>query len=111
MVTLQRLWSDLGSQLTGASKELKQMITNLNKEKLLAFSTDKGIDWSFAPGDAPWYNGCSEALIRSVKKAVLISIRSQILLYSELQTVFYKIANLLNERQIGRLQMDPLDVA
>ena len=52
----------------------------------------------FSSPDAPWQNGCIEA---SVKKAIKNAIGSQILMFSELMTVFYEVANLVNERPIG----------
>ena len=104
-----KIFSDLGSQLTSASKELKEIILKLEKNKMQDFATDKRIKWSFGPGNAPWYNGCSEALIKSVKKAIGISIGEQVLSYSELQTVFFEVANLVNEQPIGRHPTNPLD--
>ena len=37
------------------------------------------------------------------------AIESQILMFSELMTVFYKVTNLVNERPIGRQPKDPDD--
>ena len=39
--------------------------------------------------------------IKGVKRSILASIGESILTFSELQTVFYRTANLLNERPIG----------
>ena len=55
--------------------------------------------WSFnKSADAPWQNGCNEALI---KRALTLAISDDILTIGELQTVVFEIANLLNERPIG----------
>ena len=51
--------------------------------------------------DAPWQNGCSEALIRLTERNIANSIGANVLTISELQTVLFEIANLLNERPIG----------
>ena len=51
--------------------------------------------------EAPWYNGCCEALIRSVKKSVVHSIGNHKTTFSELQTIFFECANIVNERPIG----------
>ena len=53
----------------------------------------------------------TEALLRSVKRAINTSISNGILTFSELQTVLYKVDNLLNERPIGRHPMSPDDRA
>ena len=57
--------------------------------------------------DAPWENGCSEALIKSVKRCLASSIGTNVLSYSELQTVLFDIADLLNERPIGLQDSNP----
>ena len=97
-----KLYSDHGSQLTAASRELQAAVRDLNSDELRRFGAENGLEWEFSTPDAPWQNGCSEALIRSVKRAILSVIGEQVLMFSELQTVFYEVANLLNERPIGR---------
>ena len=58
--------------------------------------------WSFTKSaDAPWENGCSEAMVKLVKRAMLRVIGSKVLTVGELQTVFFEISNLLNSRPIG----------
>ena len=100
-----KLRSDTGSQLVAANKELKAVIKRIDKNKLKEF----GFDWDFSSPDAPWQNGCSKALVKSGKKAIKNAIGSQILMFSELMTVFYEVANLVNERPIGRQPKDPDD--
>lgn len=46
-------------------------------------------------------NGCSESLIKSVKRCIMMSVGTIILSRSELQTCMLEIANLLNGRPIG----------
>ena len=94
-----KLYSDHGSQLTA---ELQAAVRDLDADELRRFGAENGLEWEFFAPDAPWKSGCSEALIRSVKRAVLSVIGEQVLMFSELQTIFYEIANLLNERPIGR---------
>ena len=60
-----------------------------------------GLSWKFSPPDSPWWNGCAEALIKSVKKAIHHAIGDSRLRFSEIQTVFFECANLVNERPIG----------
>jgi len=89
-----------------ASKELKQAIARLNKEEILEFGSTHHIDWKFSPPDAPWQNGCAEALIKSVKKSLKIAI-GEPLTFSEIQTVLFEVASLVNERPIGRHPTSP----
>ena len=71
------------------------------RETLKALGADEGVRWEFAPPNAPWRNGCAEALIKSVKKSLKVAIGDQVLSFPELQTVLYEAANLVNERPIG----------
>ena len=59
--------------------------------------------------DAPWQNGASEALVKSVKKAITVAIGESVMTFSELQTVCYEAAKLVNERPIGRHPTSPED--
>ena len=96
-----KIFSDVGSQLVAASKELKEMFNDFDWERIKGESARHGLEWKFSPPDAPWYNGCCEALIRSVKKSITHAVGLQKLSYSELQTTFFECANIVNERPIG----------
>ena len=97
-----KVYSDRGSQLRAADKELKEIVADIDEEVLTIFGSDNSFEWEFCSPDAPWQNGCSESLIKSVKKSIKIAIGDQILTYSEFQTVLMECANLINERPIGR---------
>ena len=103
--------SDRGSQLISADKELKQMIQGLDRKQLKRYGAEKEIEWDFSPAEAPWYNGCAESMVRAAKKAMKATLKGQVLTHSELLTVLYEIANLLNERPIGRQSNDIEDGA
>ncbi|XP_068245361.1 uncharacterized protein [Palaemon carinicauda] len=93
--------SDLGSQLVSASKELKSD-NNWNINEITEFGAKEGLKWKFnRSADAAWQNGVSEALIKSVKRSLSMLIGTTILTFSDLQTIFFEIANLMNERPIG----------
>ena len=104
-----KLHSDNGSQLAAASKKLNGILKGLDWKDLVAFGAEHGLQWSFTSADALWQNGCVEALIKSCKKALSQAIGSQCLSFSELQTVLFEVAHLLNERPIGRHPTDPSD--
>ena len=102
-------YSDEGSQLTAASKELKAAISELDVNQLKRFGHEKGVTWEFSTPDSPWQNGCTEILIKATKKAITGAIGEQILTFSEFQTVCYEAANLVNERPIGYVSNDVFD--
>ena len=94
--------SDNGTQLVAANKELRDMVNGWDKSRLFTFGSQQGMEWSFnKSANAPFQNGCSESLIRLVKRGVLMSIGNNVLSFNELLTTLYEIANLFNERPIG----------
>ena len=104
-----QLYSDNGPQLVSANNELINITKNFNQEQLQTFGVVEGFQWKFTPADAPWQNGISEALIKTVKRALTLAIGENTLTFSELQTVCYEVANLVNERPIGRHPTSPED--
>ena len=76
--------------------------TNLDWNKIRDYSSDNGIQWQLSPGESPWYNGCCEALIRSVKKSIMITVGNEVVTFNELQTFNFEAANLVNDRPIGK---------
>ena len=104
-----KLYSDNGPQLVAANKELKRVTKGWDWEELTAFGNMESFQWEFTTADAPWQNGVSEALVKSVKRAIAAAIHESILTFSELQTVLFEIANLINERPIGRHPTSPDD--
>ncbi|KAK4322627.1 hypothetical protein Pmani_006604 [Petrolisthes manimaculis] len=94
------MYSDYGSQLKLASKEIGCM--NRYHEKLAQFGNEGGLEWNFTKSaDAPWENGCTEAMVKLVKRVMMRVIGDTILTFGELQSVMFEIANILNERPIG----------
>ena len=76
------------------------------------YGKEKGLMWQFTKSaDAPWQNGCSESLIRLTKRNLMLSIGSNVLTFSELQTIIFEISNLLNERPIGMKSSNPVKMA
>ena len=61
------IFSDKGTQLTGPSSEISNGRMGLKKGTTLGVR--EGSEWKFSPPDSPWWNGCVEALVGSVKKA------------------------------------------
>ncbi|XP_041467176.1 uncharacterized protein LOC121417521 [Lytechinus variegatus] len=104
-----KMISDNGTQFVGAEHELKAMVKGWSDEDLKDFCADKGTEWIFTTPAAPHQNGCAEALVKSCKYALKKSIGEQILSPFELHTCLLEIANLVNQRPIGRIPTDPDD--
>ena len=98
-----RIFSDPGSQLIGADNELKKVWANMEAAEMIRNGAENGMEWTFGPGDSPWHQGAVEALVKSAKRAINLSIHNQRLSASEILTLFYEVANVMNERPIGAL--------
>ena len=101
--------SDNGTQFVGAERELKEMIRGWDTEKLREFSAERGMQWKFTTPASPHQNGCAEALVKSCKLALKKAIGTQVLTPFELYTYLLEVANLVNQRPIGRILNDPDD--
>ena len=105
----KRIFSDGGTQLVGASRELREQISGLDWNQIESFSHKHCVEWKFSPGDAPWYNGTAEALVKSTKRAMNAAVGEAVLTFSELQTCLMEAAQLVNSRPIGSLPETPQD--
>ena len=103
--------SDNGTQLVGAVAELRQRVKGLDAKKLREFSAERGMEWKFITPGAPHQNGGAEALVKSVKIALKKAIGETTLTPFELYTLLLEVANLVNQRPIGRIPNDPDDGA
>ena len=106
-----RIFSDGGTQLVGASRELKEQLRGLDWKQIQEYGHQQGVEWKFSPGDAPWYNGTAESLVKSTKRALEAAIGDAVLAFSELQTCMFEAAQLVNQRPIGVLPSTPDDGA
>ena len=100
------MMSDNGSQLVGAERELREMIQGWNHKELQEFSAEKGMRWQFITPGAPHQNGCAEGLVKGPKKALKKAIGEQVSTPFELYICFLEVANLMNQRPIGRIPSD-----
>jgi len=103
------IMSDNGSQLVGAERELKEMIKGWDPKELQQFGAERGMEWKFSTPAAPHQNGSAESLVKSTKKALKKAIGEQVLTPFVFYTCLMEIANLINERPIGRVPNDPND--
>lgn len=69
------MYSDNGTNLTGANNELKRAILEFDQKKLKDRLSSNGIDWHFIPPSAPHMGGAWERLVRNVKTALKSSQR------------------------------------
>ena len=95
------IYSDPGSQLVGAERELQEAWLKMDKSQITKVGTDKGMQWHFGPADSPWYQGAVESLIKGVKRSMIISVGKSRLSPAEFLTLCTEVANIMNERPVG----------
>ena len=93
--------SDQGSQLIAAAKDIAELVKDWNWEPIQDWATTNKIKWTLAPAEGQHQNGLSESLIKSVKRTMKHKITCQTCTFSQLQMVFFEIANIINSRPIG----------
>ena len=103
----RKIHSDNGTQLVGAANQLKNAIQGLNWDEIQKYGHKFQTEWSFNPADAPWQNGSTEALVKTIKRALKTSIGNQVFTFAEFQTIMFEAAQIVNQRPIGRKPTGP----
>ena len=101
---IKRIISDPGTQLKGASRELREVREGWSEAELVRFGAQNGITWDFVMASSQHQNGSAEIMIKlckKVMKALMSAIGTNVLFINELLTVLKETANLVNERPIG----------
>ena len=103
----QVLWSDHGTNFTGANRQLKELYEFLGSQRtqsaITRFCSNQNISWKFIPEHAPHFGGVLEAAVKSFKshpKKVVGDVR---LTFEELTTVLAQIKASLNSRPLTPL--------
>ena len=116
----KEIWSDNGTNLTCAEKELRRSVRELNEEKVWRELHSYDADWfkyvfprrRFQPPTASHMSGVWERLIRSVRKAMntVLSKQGDAIPFQTLCTVFAEVTLILNSRPISPASDDPSDM-
>ena len=93
------IYSDPGSQLESAGGKLQCWWLQM-QDALATFAGSKSFRWETSPADSPWRQGKVERRIAVIKKLIKLAIGDSRVTPLELQTVFFEISNICNERPI-----------
>ena len=80
--------SDNGTNFVGANRELCELWDNVDKSKVQAMTSIKGVKWNFNPPLAPHFGGVHEALVKSAKRAIYAILNKADITDEELLTAF-----------------------
>ena len=100
------MYSDQGSNFTGAVPELQEFIDGLNQKQIEDFSTRHNFKWQFNPPASPHMGGVWERLVRSVKQVMTGLIEGHILTDPQFYTLLTEVESILNTRPLTRASDD-----
>ena len=104
--------SDNGTNFVGAEREMRELIQNLDQEKIVCQTSKyQQITWKFNPPSAPHFGGVFESLIKSAKKAIKIILGDADIRDEELHSAICGAEEMLNSRPITYVSADPNDLS
>jgi len=120
VVAQKEIWSDNGTNFTGAEKELRHSVQDLNEERIKSELHLREVEWfscplpewRFQPPAASHMSGVWERPIISVRKAMKAVLGSPGALVGleTLRTVFAEVTSILNSRPLCPSSDDPNDL-
>ena len=100
------IWSDNGTNLVGAEKEILLCIKNWNAEAPLSI-VHKNIKWKYNPPSASHQGGALERMVRSCKRVFYAILESRKLTDEILNTTMCLVEGSLNARPLTPVSDDP----
>ncbi|XP_055714978.1 uncharacterized protein LOC129809187 [Phlebotomus papatasi] len=103
-------YSDNGTNLRGAYKEIRRAILeNISTDEIQQVLAVKGVDWRFNPPSSPHMGGGWERLIRSVKTALMVTLKEKYPTEEMLLTLLIEAENVVNSRPLTNVSVDKDD--
>ena len=92
--------SDNGSNFVGANRELRELVSQLNRNKIEKSTSPMSVKWNFNPPAAPHFGGVFEIMIKAAKRAVFAILGNADVTDEELTSAFIAAEALLNSRPL-----------
>jgi len=92
--------SDNGSNFVGAGRELKELVAQLDQDKIVQSAANKGVKWSFNPPLLPHFGRVHKTLIRAAKGATYALLGNAFVTDEELMAAFTGAEALVNSRPL-----------
>lgn len=103
------MWSDNGTNLKGADKELRLHIKSLDQSEIQEEMSVKGILWHFIPPLSPHMGGSWERMIGLVKTTIKTTLHEHHPREETLRTVLCEAQALINSRPLTEISNDSND--
>ena len=94
----QEIISGHGTNFVRAEKELPLLVQQLDQDRIMASTANKGVKWHFNPPHAPHFGGVFETMVKSAKKAIGAILGSADITDEELLSAFTGAKVLMNSR-------------
>jgi hypothetical protein len=105
------LWSDNGTQLTAAAKDLRMLYKHLNVAQIqkCLLEMPERVNWCFSTPAASWQGGAFERLVGSTKKALNATMENHQVTYEEFRTLLGRAEAIINSRPLIACSEDVRD--
>ncbi|XP_064619472.1 uncharacterized protein LOC135482921 [Lineus longissimus] len=104
------LYSDNGSNFRGSDTELQESLQELDQAKIQNHLTPRRIEWRFNSPVAPHWGSAWERLVKSVKAALNVKLRTMLVSDSVLRTALCEVEAVLNSRPLTHNSAYPSDL-
>jgi len=108
--TPNHMFSDNARNFKCADKEIRSLYKSINWETVKTEGLQKNINWTFNTEKAPWANGISERMVRSVKTPLRIIIGNAKLTYRQMMVILTECEGIINNRPLAMVTNDPDDL-
>lgn len=105
----KEMWSDNAMTFKGAANELSQSVAAIDRDELLRFASVRKMTWKFTVPTAAHAGGCWERLIRSVKTALMTTLKTKTPNDQTLQTLLTETEIIINSRPLTYVPLDHAD--
>ena len=105
----KEIFSDNGTNFTGAERELREALERLDQAKIYDSLRSNDVQWSFNPPEASHQGGIWERMIRSVRKILGALLKEQLVNDETLSTLLCEVERILNDRPLTSLSDQPDD--
>ena len=104
---ISQVRSDMGTNLTGADRELREALSEVSQSDLQRAALQQGIDWTFNPPTASHFAGGVERQIRTFRKIWRSMPQQRCLDEESLRTLFCEIESIMNGRPLTYVSTSP----
>ena len=103
------MYSDNGSNFRGAEKELGDLFSKIDFDKVSKTLTNYNINWKFIPLLSPWMESVWESIVQLTKRTLRIVTYDAPMYEGSLSTFITEIESVLNSRPLTSVTDDPND--